>query len=88
MAFSSTCTQRPTAVGNRRRSFGTFDCSSATGGDIDTKLTRCETISLTLKSSAVVANAPVVNEDLPVAGSAVTIVTDSGATGYWEAWGY
>ena len=88
MAFTSTCTQRPTAVGNKRRSYGTYSCASVAGGDIDTKLTRCETITLTQKGSAVTSTAPVVNEDLPVAGSAVTIVTASSAAGYWEAWGY
>ena len=88
MAFTSTCTQRPTAMGNRRMSYGTYSCASVAGGDIDTKLTRCEFISLTQVGSAVTSTAPVVNETLPVAGSAVTIVTASSAAGVWQAWGY
>lgn len=88
MAFSSSVTQRPIATGNRRMSFGTFDCASVAGGNIDTGLTRCEQIVLQQVSSAVVADAPVVNETLPAAGSAVTIVTTASAAGNWIAWGY
>ena len=89
MAFDSVVTQRPVqAYANRRKSWGTFNASSATGGDIDTGLRICEKISLLHQGSAVQANAPVVDESLPVAGSAVTIVCDSGAIGYWEATGY
>jgi hypothetical protein len=36
----------------------------------------------------VATNAPVVNESLPCAGSAVTMVCDSSAAGYWHAIGY
>lgn len=88
MAFSTTISQNPIAVGNRRMSWGTFSCSSATGGNIDTGLRSCENIVLQQVSSAVVADAPVVNETLPVAGSAVTIVTTASAAGNWIAWGY
>lgn len=87
MAFGSEITVK-TVFGNKRRNSGTFDCSSVTGGDLDTGLRQCETLVLQHKGSAVQANAPVVDESLPVAGSAVTIVTDSGAVGYWEATGY
>jgi hypothetical protein len=87
MAFSSTVTDK-TVFGNKRRHHGTFSCSSAAGGDIDTGLRRCESINLTHMASAVVANCPVVDETLPCDGSAVTIVTDSSAAGYWEATGY
>ena len=87
MAFSSEVTRRAVATANERMARGTFDCSSVAGGDIDTGLTKCDHLSLTLKGSAVFANAPSVNEDLPVDGSAVTIVTDSSAIGYWQAWG-
>lgn len=88
MAFSSTITQRAVANGNKRMSMGTFDCASVATGNINTGLRSCEHISLIVKSSAVATNAPVVNEALPVDGSAVTIVTDSSAVGNWIAWGY
>jgi hypothetical protein len=87
MAFASTITDK-TVFGNKRRHSGTFSCASVAGGDIDTGLRRCESVNLTHKGSAVVASAPVVNETLPCAGSAVTIVTVSSAAGYWEATGY
>ena len=87
MAFGSAITVK-TVFGNKRRNSGTFDCSSVAGGDIDTGLRQCETLVLQHQGSAVQANAPVVNESLPVAGSAVTIVADSSSIGYWEATGY
>jgi len=85
MAFSSTVTFK-TVFGNKRVHRGTFDASSCTGGDIDTGLRLVEGIELTCGGSAV-ASAPAVNETLPVAGD-ITIVTDSGQTGYWMAMGY
>ena len=89
MSFASTITQRPVAVGNRRMSFGTFtNGASDAGGNIDTGLRSCEAITLQHTGSAVVASAPAVDETLPVAGSAVTIVTTAGADGIWTAWGY
>jgi hypothetical protein len=87
MAFGSTITLK-TVFGNKRFHAGTFDASSAGGGDINTGLRVCEQIDLTHQGSAVQANAPVVNESLPVAGSAVTVVCDSSAIGYWKAIGY
>ena len=89
MAFDSVITQRPIqAYANRRKSWGTFDASSAAGGDIDTGLRTVEKMTLVCQGSAVATNAPAVNESLPVAGSAVTIVCDSNQTGWWEATGY
>jgi len=87
MAFSSAITHK-TVFGNKRIHHGTFSCASVAGGDINTGLRQCDFIHLQGKSSAVITNAPAVNESLPVAGSAVTIVTDSGMTGYWWAQGY
>ena len=87
MAFSSAVTFK-TIFGNKRVHRGTFNCSSVAGGDINTGLRLCEGIDLTCMGSAVAGNAPAVNETLPVAGSAVTIVTDSGQKGYWMAMGY
>ena len=88
MAFESVITQRPLQDGNKRISRGTFASSgSGTGGDITTGLHSCEFIILQQKGSAVVADAPVVNEDLPLNGGVVTIVTTADAVGYWRAEG-
>ena len=89
MAFASTITQRPTAMGNKRISAGTFTSDGgSTGGDINTGLNRCEAIWLQHTGAAVTTDAPSVNETLPVAGSAVTIVTTANALGNWIAMGY
>lgn len=88
MAFSSTIIQRPVSMGNMRVSYGSFDCTSVTGGDINTGLRKCNMIMLTHKGSAVESNVGVVNETLPCDGSAVTIVTNNGDAGYWLAFGY
>jgi hypothetical protein len=85
MAFASVITGRLVA-GNKMITFGTW-ATDTTGGDIDTGLHSCEFLSLQQNKSAVIANAPVVYETLPVAGSAVTIVVDSGEDGYWMAIG-
>ncbi|MHC4310883.1 MAG: hypothetical protein ACYSW3_00245 [Planctomycetota bacterium] len=87
MAFGSAITVK-TVFGNKRFHAGTFSCASVAGGDVNTGLRSCETMNLTLQGSAVASTAPAVNESLPVAGSAVTIVTPSSAAGYWEATGY
>ena len=87
MAFSSAIT-RQTIMGNKRVTEGTWTSGSTTGGDIDTGLNVCEFITLQAKGSSVSADAPVVNETLPIAGSAITIVTTSSVDGYWRAEGY
>jgi hypothetical protein len=88
MAFTSTILGQ-SALANRRVTYGTYDTSSTeTGGDIDTGLMTCECIMLTPKGSAVTSNQAVVNETLPVAGNAVTIVHDASSDGYWVAIGY
>ena len=87
MAFESAVTFK-TVFGNKRVHRGTFLCSSCAGGDVDTGLRLCEGMDLTCKGSAVAANAPAVDETLPVDGSAVTIVADSSQGGYWMAMGY
>jgi hypothetical protein len=89
MAFASAITQRPMAVGNKRWSFGTYTNGQGdTGGNINTGLRSCEFISLQPNSSSVIATAPVVNETLPVDGTAVTVVTADDEDGYWMAVGY
>lgn len=87
MAFASVITNK-TVFGNKRVHYGTFDAASVATGNINTGLRSCEHIGLIVKSSAVATNAPVVNESLPCAGSAVTMVCDSSAAGYWHAIGY
>lgn len=75
-------------VGNQRMAWGTYASDSGdTGGDINTGLHSCHNMLLQPKGSAVNSNAPVVNETYPCAGSAMTIVTDANANGYWTAWG-
>lgn len=87
MAFSSAVTLR-TVFGNKRVHAGTFVGASVAGGDIDTGLRSCEGILLQHSGAAVTADAPSVDETLPVAGNAVTIAITSSADGYWIAIGY
>ena len=88
MAFASELTDR-SALGNLRVHFGTFaNTGGGTGGDIDTKLRSCIHLQLTLERATVLTGECVVNESLPVAGKAVTIVTDADVDGVWMAVGY
>lgn len=88
MAFTSAVTMK-TVFGNKRVHFGTYSTDSTdTGGDINTGLRSCEAIFLQQTGSAVTADAPVINETLPCAGNAVTIVQTASADGYWMAVGY
>lgn len=88
MAFSSAITSYGVR-GNKKTRTGTYtNGTGETGGDVDTGLTVCTDFVITPGGSTVQANAPVVNETLPIAGNAITIVTDDGADGYWEAEGY
>jgi hypothetical protein len=88
MTFSSTITSYSKS-GDKIVTRGTYTNGSGdTGGDIDTGLTVCEFIQLQPSGSSVIATAPVVNETLPVAGSAVTVVTADNEDGYWRAEGY
>lgn len=88
MAFSSTI-ENYGVEGDKNVNRGTYTSADAsTGGNIDTGLAYCEFMKLTPMASAVSASASVVNETLPVAGSAVTIVTIANEAGYWEAVGY
>ena len=88
MAFASAI-EGSSVFGNKRIAFGTYTSSaSGTGGDIDTGLEFVESFMLQAKSTAIqVAGGPVVNETLPIAGSAVTIVTVADGVGYWFAIG-
>jgi len=87
MAFTSAITFHG-VEGNRKVKRGTFTSSaSGTGGAIDTGLTVCESMKLTSEAAAV-GNDVVVNGTFPIAGSAVTIVSDADEVGIWEAKGY
>lgn len=87
MAFAS-AKLGENVVGNQRMVWGTYtNAGGDTGGDINTGLHSVHNMILQPRGTAVNANAPVINETLPCAGSAVTIVTDDGADGYWTAFG-
>jgi len=86
MAFSATKTGE-SIFGNKKVAWGTYTGGGTTGGDIDTGMHMCEHMQLTAKGSSVAADAPTVNETLPVAGNAVTIVITSDSDGYWFAIG-
>ena len=87
MAFAYTV-EKQTTFGDRNVSYGTFTSTSgSTGGDIVTSLKRVDNISLQITGAAVEANAPSVNETLPLASGSVTIVTDADAAGTWFAIG-
>lgn len=88
MAFESAIVGE-TVFGNKRIKWGTYTNGSGdTGGNINTGLQSCEAIFLQPGGSSVIATAPVVNETLPVAGSAVTVVTADDEDGTWLAIGY
>ena len=87
MSFSAAVIGK-TVFGNKRVHWGTYGGASQTGGDIDTGLRSVEHMQLTNKGSAVDTGWAAVNESMPCAGSAVTIVNDSAAGGYWLAIGY
>ncbi len=75
-------------LGNKCMTWGTYtDAGAGAGGDINTHLHLCEILILQPKGSAVATNASVVNETLPVAGDAVTIVCDASQEGQWVAIG-
>ena len=69
-----------TLFGNKRVHFGRA-AGAATGGEIDTGLRVCEWIGLTAMKATVVADAVTLDETLPAAGSAVTII-HTAATSY------
>lgn len=89
MAFVYEVSQRGVSVGNRRWAWGTYACTGGTtGGDVKTGLNRVEMFVPIVGGSAVDADAPAVNETLPLASGDVTIVTTANSTGYWLAIGY
>lgn len=88
MTFASTITGQ-TYWGSKKVSFGTFTNDSGdTGGDIDTGLAQCDFIHLQHKGSGAIATIPVVDEDFPCAGNAITIITADNGDGTWWAFGF
>lgn len=86
MAFTDVITEKWFG-GNKAWARGTFVSDGGdSGGNIDTGLRMCEFIAMTPKTSAPAAQCAV-NETLPVAGSAVTVVTSANVEGYWIAFG-
>lgn len=87
MAFTSTITDR-SKMATKNVTWGTFtNDGGSTGGDVNTGLTVCDGLYLIKNGDAVDASQYAVNETLPVAGSAVTIVTTADVSGYWWAFG-
>jgi len=87
MSIASTFVGR-SVMGNECMTWGTYtDSGAATEGNIDTKLHLCTRMFLQPHGATVSTNASVINETLPVAGSAVTIRCDASQTGMWYAWG-
>lgn len=87
MSFSFTKTHESVFDGMRYTSGTYTNAGGSTGGDIRTGLEQIQGIMLQPKAAAVVAAAPVVNENLPVRDP-VTIVTGANEAGYWFAFGY
>jgi len=88
MAFASAIVGQ-SVMGNKRIFWGTYTNGSGdTGGNINTGLQSCQSIFLQPGGSSVIATAPAVNETLPIAGSAVTVVTADNEDGTWIAIGY
>jgi len=86
MAFSAAKTGE-TVFGDKRVTFGTWDGGGETGGNINTGLHHVEMMMLTAAGSAIVADAPTINETFPCDGSAITIICTSDKDGYWMAFG-
>ena len=90
MTFTSTLsTDVPIVFGNKKMTMGKYvNTAATTGGNIDTGLRVCERILLQSTGTTAPAEAPSVNEALPLSGAAVTIVTGIGRDGDWVAFGY
>lgn len=87
MAFTS-AVSGSTVFGNKRVTFGTYtNTGGSTGGDINAGMVTVQSMYLTAGGAAVVADAPTLNETLPIAGSAVTIIATADTTGFWLAIG-
>jgi hypothetical protein len=74
--------------GSKKWRCGTYSASD-TGGDIATGLKIIEFIDVQAGGASIVADAPTVNETLPLKGTAgaVTIIVTNATTGFWLAIG-
>jgi len=87
MSITATLVGR-SILGDKALTYGTYtDSGTGTEDDIDTKLHRCEMIILQPYGTSAATDAPAVNETLPVAGSAVTVITKASQSGIWIAIG-
>lgn len=90
MAFSNSRT-RTERMGRRTVVYGTFTNGTSvdTGGDVNTGLNRVEMFHAICDGTSVQPGKPVqIDETLPLDDGDVTIVTDAGYDGVWEAKGY
>lgn len=88
MAFASTVIEQG-VMGDKKYSRGTYTNGSGdSGGDIDTGLAICQELYMQPTGAAVIASHPSLNEDLPIAGSAVTVINTASEDGNWFALGY
>jgi hypothetical protein len=86
MAFSQTTIEQ-TVFGDKRVIMGSYDGAGVTTGELVTGLSVVEFINLQANGAAVVADAPTINETLPLASGTVTLIFTSGSKGYWQAIG-
>ncbi len=90
MAFSAIpISKESNHAGDKQIVVGKYSSDGASkGGDIDTTLRVCENMILTRKGSSTAVTGNAVAESFPVAGNAVTIVTNLDEDGLWEAQGF
>jgi len=75
-------------LGDKAMTWGTYtDGSEGTEDNINTKLHLCELMFLIPYGAAAITDGGAVNETLPVAGSAVTIIVKGSQAGMWVAIG-
>lgn len=87
MAWSYTIDTVRLPLGNRWLTYGTWDGTGVTGGDIDTQLTRVDCFLISHTGNAVEAATAVANEAFPLVGGSVTMVCTAGDAGVWLAIG-
>ena len=75
-------------LGDKAMTYGTYtDSGAGTEDNINTKLHLCQMMVFVQYGSAAASDAPAVNETLPVAGSAVAVITKASESGMWIAIG-
>ncbi len=87
IAFTVTDIRRG-VIGDLRYVMGKYvNDSGSTGGEVPTGLSIIQHMTLQAKGSSVIADAPALNETLPLSSGDATIVTASNETGYFLAVG-